>query len=128
MRREDWPVGDHGVRPVSEAEDVCTYCRQPRGEQHKPDCAIRQRTIVVRMTVEYVQPIVEDWDEEMINFYFNEGTHCSSNDIEYMHRRMRHLEAARAQCLCRNTHIVYVREAEEEDEQDMDVFVAAAPS
>jgi hypothetical protein len=129
MRRDDWPVGQHGIGELAPPENnVCRYCRQPRGEQHKEDCVIRGRTVVVRLTVEYVRQVPEDWDEEMINFHFNEGTHCIDNEILYL-RHQTHVfehEEGGSGCYCSHSHGKYVREATEWDEQMHHTFIANA--
>jgi hypothetical protein len=127
VKRENWPVGDHGIRPISRDEQVCTYCRQPRGDEHKADCAIRQRTVVVRLTVEYVCGVGEDRSPEQIEFHFNEGTSCLNNEIDRLHRLMGHWDHrldGGGGCFCPHARGEYVREATERDEEIFDVRVA----
>lgn len=132
MKRDNWPVGDNGVRPVSEDEDVCTYCRQPRGEQHLSDCVIRQRTVVVRFTLEYVTTIVEDdVDGKHADFHWNEGTHCMDNTLDELTEMVNRWDEDHTghNCLCdARTTKVYVREATEHDEESFGVYVSAVAS
>lgn len=135
MRRDNWIVGDESIRPVSRDKNVCTYCREPRGNTHKSDCVMRQRTIVVRLTVEYVKTTVESWDEEMINFSANEGTRCIDNSIHELNARSEKWEEwmntsprpdrdyTGIRCFCGHASEVYVREATEHDEETHGVHV-----
>jgi hypothetical protein len=136
VKRDNWIVGDNGIRPVSRDANVCTYCREPRGNTHKPDCVIRSRSVVVRLTVEYVKLVPESFDEEMVNFVANEGTRCIDNSIHELNERsVRWEEQARGDegpevygisCFCGHASEVYVREANEHDEQVHGVYVAKA--
>jgi hypothetical protein len=133
MKRANWPVGDYAIRPISSEEDVCTYCRQPRGSEHLANCVIRQRTIVVRAVIEYVTTTVEDNDEEKILFHYNEGTHCADNDIEQLHELVERINSADedftgSRCMCSHVRHEFVREATEWDEKVLGVWVADVPS
>ena len=135
MKRSNWTVGDEGIRPVSRDENVCTYCREPRGNTHKPDCVIRQRTVVVRLTVEYVKTVPESFDEEMVNFIANEGSRCIDNSIHELSKRSETWEEwmttdprpdqgyTGMRCFCGCATEVYVREATEHDEEMHGVHV-----
>lgn len=127
MNRDDWPVGDFGIRPVTEDQDICTYCKQPRGAQHEKGCTIRQRTIVVKLTVEYVCEVPEDWDEQMIHFHFNEGTYCMDNEFLKLRRQL-HVFEEQGGCFCSRTHAEYVREASDFDESMFHLSVADSRS
>lgn len=85
MRRSSpLPVGDFGVRPISEVENVCTYCRQAHGEPHKSDCVIARRTVLVRLEIEYVTTIQDLETPEHAEDYWNEGTFCMDNALEHV--------------------------------------------
>ena len=47
------PNTDNGVRPAGDP-NKCFYCSEPKGSQHKNDCVVLTRTIVVKLSVEYV--------------------------------------------------------------------------
>lgn len=137
MRRDDWPVGDFGIRPVSADTDTCTYCQQPRGAQHAEGCVIRQRSVVVEFRMQFVRLVTEDRDADSINFWLNEGTRCIDNTIEELYRRTQHWEHMTPQesddytgmrCFCGVASERYVREAEEADEGYYGVTVMKARS
>lgn len=111
MKRTDWTVGEYGIRPAGDP-DKCFYCQEPLGGQHKEDCPIRCRTVVVEMTMNFVFEEPEFNDEEKINFRYNQGTWCASNIIDEIER----IEKDNG-CLCRFTKFRYVREATTEDEK-----------
>ena len=112
MRTEDWTVTDKSSRPAGKP-DRCFYCGELIGSQHKPECVIRQRTVVLDCTIRVVMPVPEDWDEEMINFHFNESSWCANNILETLSD---HVEKGE-NCLCPRTSIRYVEDATEEDEE-----------
>lgn len=96
-------------RPIGPAGH-CTYCREPIGSDHKPDCVIRQRTVVLRMTIEYVASVPADWTPEQIEFHRNDSSWCCGNavkDIVALHDG--------GDCMCDRTSFEYVREATGED-------------
>jgi len=134
MKRNHWIVGDEGIRPVSRDKNVCTYCREPRGNTHKPECVIRQRTVVMRLTVEYVATVVESFDQEMIEFQRNEGTRCADNTIIELAERIERYEKQGTDehddehvgrtCFCGTAREEYVREATEHDEMMDGIYVA----
>jgi hypothetical protein len=99
---------DRGPRPAG-PPDECFYCLQPVGERHKGDCIIRERTVVLRMTVELVVRVPEEWDHDMIEFHRNESSWCSGNVVS---------ELKRKECLCRETKFQYLREATQEEDEE----------
>ena len=123
MRRDNWPVGDEGIRPAGKP-DECLYCKTKRGGQHKSDCVIRGRTVVLEMRVRYTTIVPESWTEEEILFHRNESSSCANNSIEELERikDWRDEDAARG-CWCSDTEHVFVREATEEDEERCGVRV-----
>ena len=118
MKRDNWPVEDEGIRPAVRGPNHCTYCGEPKGSTHKPDCVVRERTVVVRMTVEYVRTVPESWDNETVETVMNETSWCSSNALQ----ELESLDE-RADCLCEYTQFEFVREATEEDEERNKLYV-----
>lgn len=113
MNRNDWPVGDHGIRPAGD-QQKCFYCDGAKGAQHRIGCVIRNRTVVVRTIVEHVITVPEDWERSTIEF--TEGSSCSDNHINTLRALVRRLDDADL-CTCGMVSIEYVREATEEDEE-----------
>lgn len=142
MKKQDWTIGQEGVRPAGKP-DECFYCRNKSGEQHKADCVIRKRTVVVKMTMEYVIAVPEDWDVSNIEFHRNESSWCANNAREELTKMFEYIEKSREEvvnpdgttshgndvpCLCDRTQFEYVREATPEDEYANGVFVEKEPS
>ena len=122
MKRPIWSVGNHGIRPAG-SPTACFYCGAGIAEQHKPDCVIRSRTVVVKMEIDLVVTVPESWTPEDIEFHRHESSWCASsiiNDLENL--------ANRKDCLCQFTEFKFVREATEEDEEKQGVFVNILPS
>ncbi|WP_146193121.1 hypothetical protein [Maritimibacter sp. 55A14] len=114
MKRENWTVIEGDNRPAG-PPDKCFYCGEPHGSQHKDGCVIRQRTVVIRATIERVVSVPEDWEPQMIEFHRNEGSRCSDCDITEMKEMLDRMEAADL-CTCNMIETTYLREASENDE------------
>jgi hypothetical protein len=124
MKRNDWPVGDHGIRPNGDPQQ-CFYCGAAKGAQHRMGCVIRDRTVVVRTIVEHVIAVPEDWERSTIEF--TDGSSCSDNRITALRDLVRRLDNA-DKCTCGMVSIEYVREATSEDEEDNAFQIANRPS
>lgn len=90
------------MRPASYKE-ACFRCGQPVGSEHKPDCVMIRKKVLVRMTVEYEVSIPNHWTKEDFEFHRNEGTWCAGNVIEELHEF-----AGESECLCNCTHFEYL--------------------
>ena len=111
MTRKDWTVGKYSVRPAGEPNE-CFYCGAKVGEQHKQKCEIREKTIVTRVTIDFVDSVPEYWDRELIDFYYNESSWCASNILHKLEER------SDFRCLCDVASFEYLRDATEEDEEN----------
>ena len=114
MTRQDWTVGEYGVRPAGKP-DECFYCGAKVGEQHKPNCVIREKTIVTRMIIDFVDDVPEHWTEDQINFRYNESSWCADNILQKLEER------SNFRCLCSVASFEYLRDATEEDEENWGV-------
>ena len=110
MKRKDWTVGKYSVRPAGKP-DECYYCGAKVGEQHKPNCVIRNKTIVARLTIDFVDSVPENWDTEVIDFHYNNSSWCASNILNRLEERNNF------RCLCDVASFEYLRDATEEDEE-----------
>lgn len=99
---------NHGPRPAGR-DDECFYCHGPLGADHHPNCVMRDRTVVVRATVEYVVRVPERHTPDQIEFRRNESSWCASNMLS-------ELDSPET-CICNAVTFEYVREATEEDER-----------
>jgi hypothetical protein len=122
MRREDWRVGAHGVRPAGRP-DACFYCGSAVGDQHRQDCVIRSQTVVVRFSFDLVVDVPETWDRDNIEFKYNESSYCCDNLIEELEKT-----STRVGCLCNLVEAEFIREANASDEAEQKVFVSELPS
>lgn len=121
MERENWPVGKHGVRPAG-SPDHCFYCHTPVGEQHKSDCVIRSKTIVVETLVTHVITVPEHWDEDQVEWHYN-NSRCQDNTLQDLQAL-----SERVGCLCSHIKTTVIRDATPEDEARDKLFVADLPS
>jgi hypothetical protein len=108
---ETYIVKEDAIRPAG-SQDRCLYCNRALGAEHKPDCVMRNKTVVIKAIIEYVVEVPEHWDKEQIEFHRNLGSWCSSNFVDEINE----LEE-KIGCLCSHTNFKYVREATEEDEE-----------
>lgn len=110
MTRKDWTVDEYSVRPAGKP-DECYYCGAKVGEQHKSNCVIREKTIVTRMTIDFVDSVPENWDKDVIDFHYNDSSWCASNILNRLEERNNF------RCLCDVASFEYLRDATEEDEE-----------
>ncbi|WP_143322725.1 hypothetical protein [Clostridium sp. HBUAS56010] len=111
MKRENWTVTETSTRPAGEP-DRCFYCGRLLGEQHKDDCVIKSKTVVVDFTVRTVLSVPESWDENQINYHYNDGTWCADNLLNELDNRNNMTQ----RCLCDITSAKFVKEADEKEE------------
>lgn len=111
MNRDNWIVTQNSTRPNGEP-DRCFYCGRMIGEEHKTDCVIRSKTVVVDFTFKTVLAVPEYWNEEQINYHYNDGTWCADNILYDLLER-----ASDVDCSCRICETKYVKDANREDEE-----------
>lgn len=122
MKRKDWTVGEHGIRPAGDS-NKCFYCGRERGKQHKKDCVIRSRTIVMKMEIEIPMDVPESWDKNMCEFHKNESSWCANNIIPVIDKL-----ADDHGCICGLARFTFLREATELDENYYNIYVNELPS
>jgi len=113
MKRDNWVVGDYGIRPLGDPNH-CFYCGQRIGENHKEGCAIREKTVVLDCTIRIVMDVPEFWDVDQIEFHYNDGSWCADNLLNFIQNR----NSNTGRCLCDCTTVKYVRDATNDDEDD----------
>ena len=107
---ETHPVTEkHGPRPAGKP-DRCFYCGRLVGEEHKEDCVMRSRTVVLQAVITYVDTVPENWTAEDIFNHRNLGSWCANNLIDDLDRIQG--------CLCGSVEITYIKEASVEEEQE----------
>lgn len=103
------PITDNGVRPAG-SPNMCFYCHSPKGA-HREDCVCVTKTVVLEMMIPYVVEVPNSWTAEEIEFQRNDSSFCLGNDSEKIFGEM--------VCLCGYAKIRYVRDASEEDMQEL---------
>lgn len=61
---------------------TCFYCPAKLGEPHGPECVIPQRTVKLRLVVEYETSVPRHWDASQVFFHRNGSSWCLSNAID----------------------------------------------
>lgn len=104
---------------TARADGACVYCRKPLGEQHAPDCVIRERSHVVRFTIDLVVAEPADWGAWQIEFRYNDGSWCANNFVDILQKAVERMEGdtpiGPCPCLCGCLTATHLREATEED-------------
>lgn len=121
MKRDSWTVGDHAVRPFG-PPGRCFYCDVKVGQQHKPDCVIRSRTVVVQATVELTIDVPEGWTQDDVNFRYNESSWCANNLVEELQAMLKRKKKHDGRCMCSQVRVDYIREAVDADESTSALF------
>lgn len=113
---QGWPtvrVDDPGIRPAGEP-DKCFYCGQSVGAPHGDKCAVVEKLVRVKYTVEVEIYVPYFWEASDVEFHRNHGSWCASNvtqDIEsYGSRQQKDNEDA---CLCNNVECEFIRVVDE---------------
>lgn len=104
---------ENGPRPAG-PPDECFYCKVKVGQEHKEDCGLRSRSVVVRFIFHCVVMVPEDWDQDMIDFHYNESTWCAHNALDFLDTRKEEC------CWCSDASAEYLGEATEDDESKYD--------
>jgi hypothetical protein len=127
MRRDDWTVGDEGIRTAGKP-DECFYCHAKRGAQHSADCVIRSRTVVVSMELEYVIHVPEHWTPDSIESHRENSSWCANNALTELAALAEHTSRDGSPCLCNRATFRYVGEATADDENECGVRAEDLPS
>lgn len=124
MKIKSWVVAadDEGIRPAGPA-DACFYCQANVGHEHKAECVIRERTVIIELTMHVLVKVPESWDKDAVELKYNESSSCISGlleDITRIDNRMRNA----GYCLCGARAVAFVREATGDDEDYYQTFAA----
>jgi len=117
MRVDSWKVTNDAVAPAGKP-DECFCCNKKLGDEHKPDCVIRERTVVIDITFRMVRATPEDWDKEQIEFQLNNGRFCMDNILDELNDL-----SERLGCLCGVSEAELIREATPEDEKEYGISI-----
>ncbi len=73
----------------------------------------KKKQIVIKLEIDMITSVPSDWDEEMINFFYNDGSHCTGNEIEQLYREDNAVESS---CFtCHRSIVQYLRDASQQD-------------
>lgn len=113
-------VVDADARPAGKPGE-CFYCQRRVGSEHKAECVLWTRRVVLRATIEYTEEVPHAWDAHMIQFARNEGSWCADNIVGDLEKHVKFVEGLHERdivfgCLCSFTKVEYVREWEEPKE------------
>lgn len=81
MRQKSWLVQEKEVDKITR---VCVYCRQEIGREHKTDCVLRKKTVLVKVTFEMPVVVPEFWTPHQVEFHWNGSSSCCNNLIDDM--------------------------------------------
>lgn len=73
------------------------------------------KQIVIELTVTMLRTVPTDWDEQMINFWYSESSHCMSSEIADLHEWNEKAEKYGCCDSCGRTTAKLLREATAED-------------
>lgn len=113
MKLLNWPVTPDDARPAG-PPDKCFYCGLPMGAQHSETCVIRERTVVVAVTIKTVMSVPESWTAEDIENHYNNGRWCADNVMFRLNNMAEAIDKG-GDCMCPHTEIKYIGEATYED-------------
>lgn len=105
LHKIDWPLvdkNDDGIRPAGKP-DECFYCRKKVGEKHGDGCGVVTKKVRMSFTFEIDVEVPHKWDEDMIHYFFNDGTWCADNAINMLVDLKKELEGSPDSafpCLC----------------------------
>lgn len=119
-------VREGDIRPAR-PDGTCFYCRAALGEAHIIGCVIRSRTVVIRIELEVVVDVPDDWDSERIDFRYDGSSYCIDNlltDLGTWADR----DEKRCGCSCGVAGAFYVREATPEDHATLPVLADEDPT
>jgi hypothetical protein len=117
MKKNYWPVTTEDERP-SRMDGTCFHCGIKIGGEHKHDCVIRERTIVVEFRIKMVRKVPEDWNKKMIEFNMNESSSCKNNILREINNM-----AERCGCLCSYAKGIFLGEAGPGDEDYCHLYI-----
>ena len=92
----------------------CTYCHEPIGQKHKPDCVCRQKTVVVEWTFRVTVTAPEHATPEDVEAYYNDSSYCASNAVDQL---MELSESRHNGCVCNEFEAKFIRDATPHDEE-----------
>ena len=76
---------------------------------------MKMKKAIVDFTIRMSVEVPEDSDESYVDFYLNESSHCTSNEIEQLHQEV---EALPHGCnVCLRSNFKFVKWSDEDEEK-----------
>lgn len=112
-------------RPARQ-DGTCFYCREPMGGQHKPECVIVAKSVVLQMTIDVIVDVPRHWDASTIEFKYEGSSWCADNLLrelgEWADRDDRDGESELV-CSCSVARFTLLRDATEDDHARLPVLI-----
>ena len=80
--------------------DECFYCNEKLGSDHKADCVLVRKRVRLRLVVEFTDRVPDHWTADSIDFWLNEGTRCSDNELDRLIAVYQRLKREGIWCSC----------------------------
>lgn len=103
-RLEEPPIVTTEAERPAGKKGECFYCQKKMNEQHNSECVLWEKTVLIRMTVEYPVKVPHFWSRDNVEFHRNEGSWCGDNVLQ-------ELEELPDEFLCSNARFEYMSEA-----------------
>lgn len=113
-------TADHGPRPAGKP-DECFYCHEKVGGDHKDDCVLFQKLVVVEVKFTYIRTAPAGFTDQDIEFGMNESSSCADNMLAELNRLYPKDDEFAVHCLCGHAEGRVLRDATVEDTKLMPV-------
>jgi len=101
-----WPKvvkNDDGIRPAGNP-DQCFYCKSKIGEEHRTDCCIVTKKVLINYCIVVEIDVPHYKSAEQIEFHRNSGTWCANNLID----ELQQIKEEKG-CLCLATTAKFIK-------------------
>ncbi len=79
------------------------------------------KKVVIELTVKMIIEVPKDWDEDSINFYLNESSHCLEAEVFQLAREVGFDEEKNPSLcsICHRAKGIYIQDANEENIENL---------
>lgn len=94
----------------------CAYCRSKVGTPHAPECTMRERVVIARISIEIPVVVPATWSGEMINAFYGNNTWSTQHAITLMIEPYERAKVGGPQAHSNaRASFLYIRDADESD-------------
>lgn len=111
-------TADHGPRPAGKP-DECFYCHEPVGGDHKDDCVLFEKLVVVEVKFQFIRAVPAGFSDHAVEFGMNESSSCANNLLTELNRLYPKDDEFATQCLCGRAEGRVLRDATADDMKKM---------